>query len=269
VHGAYWGTFITTPQVDADAATVQIKTRVQNEGKNAAECVVTATILDRDGNPIQPAQPSESKSIAANGEYEFTQQVHVAKPNLWSLENPYLYKVRTSVTDQGRVVDSYDTVMGIRRVEFDVDKGFLLNGKQVKINGMCLHHDCSSVGAAVPERVWERRLEILKAAGRDSIRTSHNPYDPGFLDLCDKVGFLVMNEIFDEWKQSKTAGGYGPYFDEWSERDVTAFVRRDRNHPSVLLWSAGNEIGEQASIHGVEMVMRLVEFFHREDPRLG
>jgi beta-galactosidase len=266
VHGAYWGTFITTPQVDTDAATVQIKTRVQNEGKSAAECVVTATILDRDGTPIQAAQPSESRSIAANGEYEFVQQVRVVKPNLWSLENPYLYKVRTSVTDQGRVVDSYDTVIGIRRVEFDVDRGFLLNGKQVKLNGMCLHHDCGSVGTAVPERVWERRLEILKAMGCNSIRTSHNPYDPGFLDLCDKLGFMVMNEIFDEWKQDKTAGGYGQYFDEWSERDVTTFVRRDRNHPSVLLWSAGNEIGEQASIHGVEMVKRLVDIFHREDP---
>ena len=266
VHGAYWGTFITTPQVDADAATVQIKARVQNEGKSAAECVVTATILDRDGNPTQAAQASESKSIAAGGEFEFVQQIRVTKPNLWSLENPYLYKVRTSVTDQGRVTDSYDTAIGIRRVEFDVDKGFLLNGKQVKINGMCLHHDCGSVGTAVPERVWERRLEILKAAGCNSIRTSHNPYDPAFLDLCDRLGFLVMNEIFDEWKQDKTAGGYGPYFDEWSERDAVSFVRRDRNHPSVLLWSAGNEIGEQASIHGVEMVKRLVEFFHREDP---
>ena len=264
VHVARWGTFVTTPQVDMDAAIVQVKTRVRNEGTAAAECRVTSTILDRDGNPAEGAQVSESKSIAANGEFEFVQQIRVTQPNLWSLDNPYLYKVRTSVMDQGS--DSYDTVFGIRRTDFDVDRGFLLNGKQVRLNGVCLHHDGGSVGAAVPERVWERRLEILKAMGCNSIRTAHNPHAPEFIDLCDKLGFLVMNEVFDEWKQNKTANGYGQYFDEWSERDVTDFVHRDRNHPSVLLWSAGNEIGEQATTNGAEMLKRLVDIFHREDP---
>ena len=155
---------------------------------------------------------------------------------------------------------------GIREATFDVDKGFLLNGKQVKLNGVCLHHEGGSVGAAVPERVWERRLEKLKAMGCNSIRTAHNPHAPEFLDLCDRLGFMVMNEMFDEWKQNKTRYGYGQYFDEWSERDVTSFVRRDRNHPSVVLWSAGNEIGEQVATNGVEMLKRLVGIFHREDP---
>jgi len=264
VHVAHWGTFVTTPQVDMDAAIVQVKTRVQNESQSAAACRVTSTILDRDGNPAEGAQVSESKIIAANGEYEFVQQIRVTQPNLWSLDNPYLYKVRTSVMDQGS--DSYDTVFGIRRIDFDVDRGFLLNGKQVRLNGVCLHHDGGSVGAAVPERVWERRLETLKAMGCNSIRTAHNPHAPEFIDLCDKLGFMVMNEVFDEWKQNKTANGYGPYFDQWSERDVTDFVHRDRNHPSVLLWSAGNEIGEQVATNGVEMLGRLVEIFHREDP---
>jgi beta-galactosidase len=163
VHVAHWGTFVTTPQVDMDAAIVQVKTRVQNEGTTAAACRVTSTILDRDGNPAEGAQVSESKSIAANGEYEFVQQIRVTQPNLWSLDNPYLYKVRTSVMDQGS--DSYDTVFGIRRIDFDVDRGFLLNGKQVRLNGVCLHHDGGSVGAAVPERVWERRLETLEGHG--------------------------------------------------------------------------------------------------------
>jgi beta-galactosidase len=266
VHVAHWGTFVTTPQVDADAAIVQIKTRVQNDGKGAAECVVTSAVLDRDGNPIQPAQASASQSVAANGEAEFVQQVRVAKPNLWSIDNPYLYKVRNSVMERGRVVDAYDTVVGIRRAEFDADRGFLLNGKPVKLNGMNIHHDCGSVGTAVPERVWERRLELLKAMGCNAIRTAHNPYAPEFMDLCDKLGFLVMNEMFDEWRQNKNPGGYGLYFDEWSERDVTSFVRRDRNHPSVVLWSAGNEIGEQVSTDGVETLRRLVGIFHKEDP---
>jgi beta-galactosidase len=264
VHVAHWGTFVTTPQVDMGSAVVQVKTTVQNESRSAAACRVTSTILDRDGNPAEGAQVSESKSIPANGEFEFVQQIRVVQPNLWSIDNPYLYKVRTSVMDQGS--DSYDTVFGIRRTEFDVDRGFLLNGKQVRLNGVCVHHDGGAVGAAAPERVWERRLEILKAMGCNSIRTAHNPYAPEFLDLCDKLGFMVMNEVFDEWKQNKTANGYGQYFDEWSERDVTSFVRRDRNHPSVLLWSAGNEIGEQVATNGVEMVKRLVDIFHREDP---
>jgi beta-galactosidase len=264
VHVAEGGTFVSTPKVEMDFATVQVKTRIQNEGKTATECVVTTTILDRNGNPLQAAPASEGKSIPANGEYEVVQQIRVDKPNLWSLDNPYLYRVRTSVMGGGS--DSYDTVFGIRKVEFDVDRGFLLNGKQVKINGVCLHQDGGSVGAAVPERVWERRLELLKSAGCNSIRTCHNPYAPEFLDLCDKLGFMVMNEVFDEWKQNKTRYGYSQYFDEWSERDVTSFVRRDRNHPSVLLWSAGNEIGEQTAVNGVEMVKRLVDIFHREDP---
>jgi beta-galactosidase len=266
VHVAEWGTFVTTPKVEMDVATVQVKTRVQNEGKEAVECRLTSTIMDRDGNVAEGAQPSEAKIIPPNGEYEFVQQIPVDQPNLWSLENPYLYSVRTSVMTEARGGDSYDTVFGIRKVEFDVNRGFLLNGKHVKLNGYWGHQDGGSMGNAVPPRVWERRLETLKAMGCNSIRTGHNPYAPEFYDLCDKLGFMVMNEMFDEWKQNKTPNGYGNYFDEWSERDLTSFVRRDRNHPSVLMWSAGNEIGEQAAVNGVEMVKRLVGIFHKEDP---
>jgi beta-galactosidase len=267
VHVAQWGTFVTTPMVNMDSAIVQVKTRVQNESKTPVECRVTSTINDKDGNPadgVNGAQPSEAKTIPANGEYEFVQQIRVDQPNLWSIENPYLYSLRTSVVGGGS--DSYDTVFGIRKVEFDLDRGFLLNGKHVKVCGLWGHEDGGCMGNAVPARVWERRLELLKDMGCNSIRTAHNPYAPDFMDLCDKLGFLVMNEMFDEWKQSKSTFGYGNYFDEWSERDLTDFVRRDRNRPSVVMWSAGNEIGEQGAINGVEMVKRLVGFFHREDP---
>ena len=264
LHVAYWGTFVATPQVDANSALVRIKTRVQNEGQGAVRCALAASIVDRDGKVVQTAEASQS--IAAGGEHEFVQQVKVDKPNLWSPESPYLYKVRSTVRDQDRVVDEYDTVLGIRGIEFDADRGFLLNGKQVKLNGVCLHHDCGAVGAAVPERVWQRRLEILKAMGCNSVRTSHNPYSSDFMDLCDRMGFLVMNEVFDEWKQNKTANGYAKYFDEWSERDVTSFVHRDRNRPSVVLWSAGNEIPEDCLPAGVETLRKLIEIFHREDP---
>jgi beta-galactosidase len=167
------------------------------------------------------------------------------------------------------VVDEYDTPMGIREAVFDADKGFLLNGERVKLNGVCLHHDAGCVGAAVPDRVWERRLEILREMGCNAIRTSHNPYAAEFLDLCDRMGFLVMNEAFDEWKVPKGQigpNGYSNYFDEWYERDVKNFVHRDRNHPSVVLWSAGNEIGDQAAPQGAETLRKLLAVFHTEDP---
>jgi beta-galactosidase len=267
LHVATWGTFATTPHAAQDSSLVQVKTTVRNEGKGEANCTLATSILDRDGNAVGSAEALQD--IGESGEYEFVQQVKVDKPNLWSPDNPYLYKVRSTVRDQSGVVDVYDTPIGIREASFDADKGFLLNGKQVKLNGVCLHAEGGAVGAAVPERVWERRLEILKAMGCNSIRTSHNPYAPEFMDLCDKLGFLVMNEIYDEWKEPKPQTpnfGYRIYFDEWSERDVTSFIHRDRNHPSVVLWSAGNEIVDQLVPAGAGTVRRLVGIFHREDP---
>ena len=266
VHVAQWGTFVTTPEVGMDTSVVQVKTRVQNETKSATDCRVNSIIMDADGNVVGSGHISEVHSVPANGEYEFTQQIRVDQPNLWSLENPYLYTMRTSLREAVNGQDSYDTVFGIRKVEFDLDRGLLLNGKQVKMKGFWGHEDAGCMGNAVPARVWERRLETLKGCGANSIRTSHCPYAPDFMDLCDKLGFMVMDEVFDEWKRNKTAFGYGLYFDEWSERDVTDFVRRDRNHPSVVMYSAGNEISEQNQVEGVAAVKRLVGFFHREDP---
>jgi beta-galactosidase len=267
VHVAHWGTFVTTPEVTAAAAIVQVKTRVQNEGKTAATCALATSILDQNGKVIQTADARQT--LAAGGEYEFVEQFRIEKPNLWSTGNPYLYKVRSTLTDQGRRVDEYDTPVGIRSITFDADRGCLVNGKHVKLNGVCLHHEAGAVGAAVPERVWERRLHLLKAMGCNSIRTSHNPYAPEFMDLCDRMGFLVMNEAFDEWKVAKAQTpdyGYRIYFDEWSERDATDFVHRDRNHPSVVLWSAGNEVVDQVVPAGVETLRKLLTIFHREDP---
>jgi len=267
VHVAHWGTYVSTPQVSKDSSVVQVKTRVSNEGNSASKSTLTTTIVDRDGKPIQSAQASQA--LAANSEHEFVQELKVEKPNLWSVENPYLYTVRNTVRQQDRVVDEYETKLGIRDVVFDADKGFLLNGERLKLNGVCLHHDGGCVGAAVPERVWERRLGLLKEMGCNSIRTAHNPPSPDFLDLCDRMGFLVMDEAFDEWRVAKGQigfYGYHLYFDEWSERDVTSLVHRDRNHPSVVLWSAGNEIGDQLNPRGVETLGKLIEIFHREDP---
>jgi len=266
LHVATWGTFVNTPQVTKDVATVRIRTRVRNEGRNAADCTLETSVLDREGKVAGTAQASQG--VTANGEYEFAQQVGVDKPDLWSVDNPYLYTVRSTLRGPGGILDVYDTPMGIREAVFDADKGFLLNGERVKINGVCLHHEAGPVGTAVPVGVWERRLGILKRMGCNGIRTSHNPFAPEFLDLCDSMGFLVMNEFLDEWKVPKpqTKHGYNFNFDEWSERDATDFIHRDRNRPAVVLWSAGNEVGDQTAPNGVETLRRLLGIFHREDP---
>ncbi len=267
LHVAYWGTFVTTPLISKDAATIQIKTKVKNDGKDTAECTLITSVVGDDGQTIQSGEAHQS--ISADGEFEFVQQIQIQTPRLWSVQDPYLYKIRSTVREKDHVTDEYDTPFGIRHAVFDVDKGFLLNGEHVKLNGACLHHDAGCVGAAVPERVWHRRLEILREMGCNAIRTSHNPYAAEFLDLCDKMGFLVMNEAFDEWKVPKGQigpNGYSNYFDEWYERDVTNFVHRDRNRPSVVLWSAGNEIGDQSAPEGAETLRKLLKVFHREDP---
>ena len=267
VHVAHWGTFVTTPRVSRQAATVEIKTQVVNESPVAAACTLRTSILGPDGQPMKTVEATQQ--IGPHDRYEFAQQTAIENPSLWSLTAPSLHLVRSTVTAGGQVQDEYETPFGIREAIFDADRGFLLNGEHIKLNGVCLHHDGGSVGAAVPERVWERRLEILREMGSNAIRTSHNAPAPEFLDLCDRLGFLVMDEAFDEWKAGKGqlhGNGYSRIYDEWHERDVTDFVRRDRNHPSVVLWSCGNEIPDQLSDHGVEILRELLAIFHREDP---
>lgn len=182
------------------------------------------------------------------------------------METPNLYTLRIQIRSGEQVVDEYNTPFGVRTAVFDKDKGFLLNGRQVKLNGVCLHHDGGGVGAAVPEALWVRRLKILKDMGCNAIRTSHNPFAPEFLDLCDQMGFLVMDEVFDEWEQGKRPQSYHVHFKQEWQRDLLDFIRRDRNHPSVVIWSAGNEVGDQTSARGPEILRAILDIFHREDP---
>ena len=263
---AHWGTCITFPRISKDTATIQVKTKVVNSLNAGASCVLTTTILDKDQVAVKAAEISQE--VAANGEYEFVQDIVVDKPILWSVGNPYLYTVRSTVRQAGAVLDEYDTPIGIREALFDTNRGFLLNGEHIKLNGVCIHHEAGSVGSAVPERVWERRLQILREMGCNAIRTSHNPYSAEFMDLCDRMGFLVMAEAFDEWKVPKgqIRYGYSLHFDEWYERDLKNFIHRDRNHPSIVLWSAGNEIGDQSDPNGAETLRKLLAVFHAEDP---
>src|SRR5690349_7542159 len=264
LHVAHWGTYVTTPAVDSVAATVAIRTQVENDRTGARATLLRAVLLDAAGREVARAETALTVGAAAGLQVE--QRLHVAAPRLWSLESPTLYSLRSEVLDGGRVVDVVTTPFGIRSTGYDKDRGFLLNGVRVKMRGVNLHHDGGALGAAVPERVWERRLQLLKALGANAIRTSHSPPAPEFLDLCDRLGFVVMAEAFDEWTVGKVPEGYHRYFGEWSERDLTDFIQRDRNHPSIVLWSAGNEIGEQSSPDGAAILRRLIDIVHREDP---
>jgi beta-galactosidase len=265
LHVGHWGTFVTTPEVDSAAALVAVRTQIVNDGTSERNGRLRSVILDAAG--IELARAEAPFTLAAGEATDLTQQLPVEGPALWSPEAPALYTLRATVLDPaGRAVDETDTPFGIRHAAFDADRGFLLNGKRVKMLGVNLHHDGGPVGAAVPEAVWERRLELLQQMGVNAVRTAHNPPAPEFLDLCDRLGLLVMNEAFDEWTHGKVEYGYNQYFAEWGERDLVDFMRRDRNHPSVVLWSLGNEIGEQHAEGGHEVLRKLVEIAHREDP---
>ncbi len=238
VHIAHWGTYVTTPEVSELSATVVVQTKVNNKSNSAVD--LTTIIQDADGRQITTVT---EKGVNA----EVSQTLKVSAPKLWSDERPYLYKVISELTKSGRVVDRYETPLGIRTFRFDVEKGFFLNGKPVKIRGVCNHHDLGSLGAAVNTRAIERQLEILKAMGVNGLRTSHNPPAPELLDLTDKMGFIVMDEAFDVWKIQKTKFDYHLDWDEWHKRDLEDMVLRDRNHPSIFIWSIGNEVMEQWS----------------------
>ncbi|MGD0897178.1 MAG: beta-galactosidase GalB [Thermoguttaceae bacterium] len=269
VHVAHWGTYVTTPEISKDAATVRVRTRVANQSNRALEAIELRTrILSGD----QQVASTGEVEIAMHedrlraGEHVFDRSLSVPSPRCWSLADPYLYTVVSEVIVDGNVVDTYCTPFGIRSFEFTKDKGFFLNGKHVPLNGVCNHHDLGCLGAAVNRRAIQRQLEILKGMGCNAIRTSHNPPAPELLDLCDRMGFVVMDEAFDEWKAGKTPNGYGRFFDEWSERDIVSMLDRDRNHPCVVLWSIGNEINEQGAADGGRMAKRLADFCRREDP---
>ncbi len=264
LHVGHWGISVTTPRADATGAEVVARTRVENDNATPRRGVLRSRILDGTGREV--ARTETPFTLEGRKTVELEQRMPVASPRLWSVEAPNLYLLNSEVLDGARAADLTTTTFGIRAITYDRDKGFLLNGRQVKMRGVNLHHDAGALGAAVPERVWERRLTLLKAMGVNAIRTSHNPPAPEFMDLCDRLGFLVMAEAFDEWTFGKVAEGYHKYFAEWSERDVTDFVQRDRNHPSIVLWSAGNEIGEQSAPGGATVLRRLLDIFHREDP---
>jgi len=264
VHVNHWGTFVTTPEVSEDNARIRIETKIRNHEKEAVHVVLRTVLLDADGRSV--ASASKPVEIGEDAVASVMQEMNIIRPALWSVETPNLYKAVSYVIKGKEIMDDYTTPFGIRTFHFDPDKGFFLNGKYVKIRGVCNHHDLGALGAAINTRALERQLEILRGMGVNAIRTSHNPPAPELLDLCDRMGFIVMDEAFDVWRKGKRPYDYHLYFDEWHKRDLTDFVLRDRNHPSVIMWSIGNEIPEQHTPEGAVIGKELSEIVKSLDP---
>jgi beta-galactosidase len=263
VHVARWGTYVTTPAVSNDRAIVAVKTELRNETGKGAKVAVRSSIVDADG--VRVAQ-SETLTDIPSGSQTVASQLTIHQPRRWSTDQPNLYSLVTELLVDAQVVDRYVTTFGVRTLAFDRQRGFLLNGQQLKLHGVCLHHDLGALGAAVNRRAIQRQLQIMKAAGVNAVRTSHNPPAPELLEEADRLGLLVMDESFDMWRVAKTPNDYSKHFDAWSERDLRDMVHRDRNHPSIILWSIGNEIPEQNDPNGWQQARRLTRFFHEEDP---
>jgi beta-galactosidase len=288
LHVAPGGNYIVSEKAEADSNDfmVTVKTTVRNDTDAEQKCKASTKIFnvgvrgadqdsddfarhggkDANVNAAVAEAVSDEQTIAPHSEETLTASCKVANPNLWSVESPHLYRAETTISRSGQPTDVVSDRIGFRTIEFTKDNGFLLNGKRLQIQGTCNHHDLGALGAAFNHRAMERQLQILKEMGDNALRTSHNPPAKEFLDLADELGFVVMDEAFDEWKFAKTQFGYGRFFDDWSEPDMVAMIRRDRNHPSIVMWSIGNEIPEQSSKNGGEMAKRLSEIAHREDP---
>jgi beta-galactosidase len=266
VHLEHWSSFVTTPKVAALDAAVQVRSTILNQSEVAHTVALEVAILDPDGKAvaiaITPSQP-----VAAGKSADFDQQLTVQAPRLWDSASPVLYRAMATVIEGKTALDDETIPFGIREFHFDAATGFWLNGRNFKIKGVALHHDAGGLGTAVPLRAWERRLEALKELGVNAIRTAHNPAAPEFLDLCDRMGLLVMDEMFDCWTVAKNPYDYHLYFRDWSQVDAADTVRRDRNHPSIVVYSAGNEIHDTPKADlAKEILGGLLSVFHQADP---
>jgi beta-galactosidase len=266
LHIEQWSTFVTTPQVSPAKATVRIVTTIANQADSPARVAIAFTLVGPDDRQAGTAQTSP-QTVPARGSADFSQDIRVTGPRLWDIDRPVLYRAVARVLNGPATVDDDVTWFGIREFHFDAASGFWLNGRNLKLKGVCLHHDAGALGAAVPARAWERRLVSLKQLGVNAVRTAHNPPSPEFLDLCDRIGLLVMDEMFDCWTVAKNPYDYHLYFNEWARIDTRDTVRRDRNHPSIVLYSAGNEIRDTPNSDLAKRILKgLVDVFHEFDP---
>ena len=268
IRVAPWGLTITTPQISAGHALVHVRTSVVNASARAQEISVHLTLRDPAERDVATAD-SPARPVGIGETVDFAQDVTLANPQLWTVGDGQLYRATAEVRAAGKTLDDEIATFGIRDAQFEAATGFWLNGKNIKLKGVALHHDGGAVGTAVPLGVWEHRLARLRELGVNALRTAHNPPDPGFLDLCDRMGFLVMDEFFDAWTVGKPNAekGYNLHFTEWGHRDERDTLRRDRNHPSVILWSTGNEIHDTPNATLAKNILAgLVGLAHAEDP---
>jgi beta-galactosidase len=264
IHVANWGVTVTTPNVTPTKATVQLKTRVKNETSTTQNIVVKTQLTGVDSKIAGNAQ--SKLDLPANSEREVVQIITVSKPALWSPETPNLYQAQVQVVKDKNILDNTNTNFGIRSIKYTIENGFQLNGKTIKLFGGCVHHDNGCLGAAAFNRAEERRVEILKEAGFNAIRTSHNPPSEAFLNACDRLGMLIIDESFDGWKAAKNKFDYAIVFDKWWQRDLETMIMRDVNHPSIIMWSIGNEVYEHKKPEAVETAKMLANCVRKADP---
>ncbi len=263
VHVAHWGVAVTTLDATSKKATVQVKTIVKNETAIPQSIIVKTTLWNKTGNVS--GRKSIKVELPANSQKDVFQAIQVANPFLWSPESPDLYQAQIQLISGDKIIDDSKTGIGIRTIKFSAENGFQLNGKIVKINGGCVHHENGCLGSAAFDCAEERKIELLKTGGFNAVRTSHNPPSEAFLSACDRLGLLVMDESFDCWKIGKNTNDYSVYFNQWWERDLQAMVFRDRNHPSIIMWSIGNEIPERGKPEAVKTATMLIDALKKMD----
>ncbi|MCG9972544.1 beta-galactosidase GalB [Christiangramia crocea] len=264
VHVAHRGTYITTPKITENKAEINIQTILNNTTNSPGEFELKTSIINTHGAEV--VSNFSKIELSANTSVEVAQDMVMDNPIKWDLDNPYLYTAISFLKKNGKVIDTYSTDFGVRSIEYSNTEGFLLNGKQLKFKGVCMHHDLGPLGAAVNYRATQRQLELLKSMGVNAIRTAHNPPSPEQLDLCDRMGILVQVEAFDGWAAPKTKNDYSKHWDKWFQTDLRDMIKRDRNHPSVVMWSIGNEVKEQTSPKGGELAKILTGICHEMDP---
>jgi beta-galactosidase len=256
IHVPTWGVFVTTPEISPAKALVKIASEVRNGSATETEVIVRARLLNAAGEVIKTAEGK--LAVPSHETRSLEQTIEVPSPRLWSLETPNLYSAEVEVVADGKIADMVSTKFGIRKIEVDAKNGFRINGQPLELKGGCIHHDSGPLGAAAIDRAEERKVELLKANGFNAIRSSHNPPSPALLEACDRLGMLMIDEAFDQWNEPKENNhqGYQRFFRDWWQRDIASMVRRDRNHPCVIMWSVGNEIPEQFRAGDIGMRLR-------------
>ena len=263
VYVDQWGVFVTTPQVSAAKATVKVETVVMNASSVDKEVTVETRLAGPDGKAAGVG--STKQQIAAGKSEKVVQEIEVKSPAIWSLEKTQMYSAESRILEKGRLMDNTTTPFGIRTFRFDAATGFLLNDVNIKLLGVCLHEDAGALGTAIPLSAWERRFALLKELGVNAIRTAHNPFAPEFYDLADRMGLLIMDETFDCWTRGKNKGDYHLYFNDWWKEDTRSMVMRDRNHPSIVIYSVGNEIPDMNTEEGRALYLEQQDLIHQYD----